>query len=103
MADGGLSALQPPPVVPPAPSIHPPVPPIQLVVSPAQPLPTQPIQLPHMPQLNWSHFKPKCIGKPDEDVEAHLLRTNDWMDTQTFPEGVKVQHFCLPLAGQARI
>ena len=34
-----------------------------------------------MPQLNWSHLMPEFAGKPDEDVEAHLLRTNDWMDT----------------------
>ena len=36
---------------------------------------------PHMPSLNWSHFKPEYSGKPDENAEAHLLRTNDWMDT----------------------
>ena len=35
---------------------------------------------PPRPQLNWSHFKPKFTGKPDEDAEAHLLRMNDWMD-----------------------
>ena len=23
--------------------------------------------------MNWSHFKPEFSGKPDEDVEAHLL------------------------------
>ena len=23
--------------------------------------------------MNWSHFKPKFSGKPEEDVEAHLL------------------------------
>ena len=55
-----------------------------------------------MPQLNWSHFKPEFSGKP-EDAEAHLLRTNDWMDTHAFPEGVKVQWFCLTLAGEARL
>ena len=27
--------------------------------------------------LNWSHFKPECSGKPDEDAETHLLCTND--------------------------
>ena len=32
-------------------------------------------------RMNWSHFKPEFSGKPDEDVEAHLLRTNDWMTT----------------------
>ena len=55
--------------------------------------PTQPIQPTHMPQLNWLHFKPEFVGKPDEDVEAHLLRTNDWMDNHAFPEYVKVQLF----------
>ena len=47
----------------------------------------------HMPLLNWSHFKPKYPGKPDEDVETHLPRTNDWMDTHRFPDQVKVQRF----------
>ena len=28
---------------------------------------------------------------------------NDWMDTHAFPEGVKVQHFCLMLVGEARL
>ena len=23
--------------------------------------------------MNWSHFKPEFSGKPEEDVEAHLL------------------------------
>ena len=35
-------------------------------------------------QLNWSYFKPEFAGKMDEDAEAHLLRTNDWMDTHNF-------------------
>ena len=52
--------------------------------------------------MNWSHFKPKFLGRPDEDVEAHLLRTNDWMTTHDFPEGVKVQRFCLTLVDEAR-
>ena len=56
-----------------------------------------------MPQLNWSHFKPEFTGKPDEDVEAHLLKINDWMDTHAFPEGVKVWHFCLTLVGEKRL
>ena len=71
---------------PPAPPAPPPViPPVQLhlyllynhIVPPAQPIPTQPIQPAHVPQLNWLHFKPEFAGKPDEDVEAHLLRMND--------------------------
>ena len=55
----------------------------------------------HAPQLNWSHFKPKFASKSEEDAEAHLLRTNDWMDTQAFQDGVKVQHLCITLVGEA--
>ena len=29
--------------------------------------------------LNWSYFEPEFSGKPDEDAEAHLLYTNNWM------------------------
>ena len=36
---------------------------------------------PYVPLLNWFHFKPKYSGKSDKDTEAHLLRTNDWVDT----------------------
>ena len=75
-----------PPVVPSAPPVQLPAPPTQLVI----PL-TQPIQPAPMPQFNWSHLKSEFTGKLDEDVEAHLLRTNDWMDTHAFPKGVKVQ------------
>ena len=53
--------------------------------------------------MNWSHFKPEFSGKPEEDVEVHLLRTNDWMNTHDFPDGVKVQRFCLTLTGEARL
>ena len=56
----------------------------------------------HMPQLSWSYFKPEFSGKPEEDVIAHLLRT-DWMQTHNFPEEVKVQRFCLTLTGEARL
>ena len=59
-------------------------------------------EAPQRLQLNWSHFKPKYAGRPDEDVEAHLLRMNNWMDTHEFPEQVKVQRFCLTLVGEAR-
>ena len=80
MADGGPPVPQPPPVIlpvlPTAPYVQLPAPPAQLIAPP-----TQPIQAP-MPQLNWSHFKPEFAGKPNEDVEAHLLRTNDWMNTR---------------------
>ena len=37
-------------------------------------------------QLNWSHFKPDFSEKLDEDAEAHLLRTTDWMTTHDFPK-----------------
>ena len=103
MADGGLPALQPPPVAAPALPIQSSVPPIQSVVPPAQPISRQPIQPPHIPILNWSHFKPEFAGKPDEDVEAHLLRTKDWMDTHPFQEGVRIQAFCLTLVREARL
>ena len=43
-----------------------------------------------MSELNWLHFKPEFAGKPEEEAEAHWLRTNDLMDTPAFPEGVKV-------------
>ena len=44
-------------------------------LAPAEPL---------RPQLNWSHLKPEYAGKPDEDAEVHLHRTNNWMDTHEF-------------------
>ena len=90
MAEGGLQG--------PAPQREDP-PPLQPV---PQPLPPQPGQQVHM-HMNWSHFKPEYSGKPEEDVEAHLLRTNDWMNTHDFPDGVKVQRFCLTLTGEARL
>ena len=70
---------------PPVPPAQPAIPPVQLAATPVQPGP--------IPQLNWSLIKPEFAGKPDEDAEAHL-RTNDWIDTHAFPEGVKVQRFC---------
>ena len=54
-------------------------------------------------QLNWSHFKPDFSGKPEEDAEVHLLRTNDWMTTHDSPEDQKVRRFCLTLSGEARL
>ena len=54
------------PSVPHTPSA--PVPPliipiVQPTIHPAQPIPTQPIQPAHVPQLNWSHFEPEFAGK----------------------------------------
>ena len=54
-------------------------------------------------QLNWSHFKPDFSGKNKEVMEAHLLRTTDWMTTHDFPEDQKVRRFCLTLLGEARL
>ena len=53
--------------------------------------------------LNWSNFKPEFSGKPDKDAEAHLLCSNDWMNTHHFIDGVKVQRFSLTLLGEARL
>ena len=80
----------PTPPAPPAPTA--PQPPTQ----PAQPPipPAQPIQHVHVPQLNWSHFIPEFAGKPEEDAEAHPLRTNNWMDTHAFQEGVNISRRC---------
>ena len=69
MTDGGLPALQPPPVVPavsPVQLVVPPAPPAQLVVPQVQPG--------LVLQLHWTHFKPEFVGKPDEDAEAHPFR-----------------------------
>ena len=54
-------------------------------------------------QLYWSHFRPEFSGTPNEDVEAHLLRTEDWMTTHNFPKDQKVGRFCLTLTGEARL
>ena len=53
--------------------------------------------------LNWSYFKPEFSGKPEEDAEAHLLCTNDWMNAHHFINCVKVQRFCLSLLGETRL
>ena len=39
----------------------------------------------------------------NEDAEAHILRTNDWMETHNFPNDQKVRRFCLTLTGKARL
>ena len=43
------------------------------------------------------------MGKPEEDAEAHLLHSNDWMNVHCFNEDIKVQRFCLTLLGEARV
>ena len=63
------------------------------------PNPMQPQAPPQvqMPWLLWSYFKLEFSGKPEEDATAHLLRTNNWMETHNFPEEAKVERFCLTL------
>ena len=83
----------------------------QNVPAPNLPPPTADPAVPQAPQqpaqpvvhLNWSHFKPELSGKPDEDAEAHLIYTNDWMTAHHFVKGVKVQRFCLTLLGETRL
>ena len=75
----------------------PPVPQVSHVLQVLQEL-QQPI--PHMPPLNSSHFKPQFSGKPDENAKAHLLRTNNWMDTHRFQDNDKVHRLCLTLTGE---
>ena len=53
--------------------------------------------------INWSNFKPEFSGKPEEDAEAHLLCSNDWMNTHSFNDDVKVLRFCPTLLGEARL
>ena len=53
--------------------------------------------------LNWSNFKPEFSGKPEEDAEAHLLQSNDWMEAHHFNEDIRVQRFCLTLLWEARL
>ena len=53
--------------------------------------------------LNWSNFKPEFSEKPEEDAEAHLLHSNDWMEAHYFEEGIREQRFCLTLLGKARL
>ena len=51
--------------------------------------------------FNWSNFKPEFSGKPEDDAEAHLLCSNDWMEAHHFEEGIRVQRCCLILLGEA--
>ena len=40
-----------------------------------QPQPQDAVGQRHI-HLNWSNFKPKFSGKPEDDAEAHLLHSN---------------------------
>ena len=53
--------------------------------------------------LNGSNSIPEFLGKPEEDAEAHLLHSNDWMGAHHFNEDTKVQRVCLTLLGEARL
>ena len=64
-------------------------------------IPQHPTQ--HMPPSHWFQFKPIFSGKQDEDAKAHLLRTNDWIDTHRLQDDNKVQRFCLTLTGETRL
>ena len=100
IVQGAQDPLDPQDLPPPQ---NPPIPPVPQI--PHVPQVPQVSQQPilHMPSLNWSHFKPKFSGKPDEDANAHLHRTNDWMDTHRFQNNDKVQRLCLTLTGEARL
>ena len=69
----------------------------------ANPLPVQPPIPMANNQLNRSYFRPDFSQTTSEDVEAHLLRMEDWMTTHNFPEDQKVGRFCLTLMGEARL
>ena len=43
--------------------------------------------------LNWSNSKPEFSGKPEEDAEAHLLCSNNWMEAHHFEEGIGYKDF----------
>ena len=51
----------------------------------------------------WWNFNPEFSGKPEEDVEAHLLCSNEWMNAHHFVDDIKTQRFCLTLLGEARL
>ena len=60
---------------------------------PAQPAPAGVMPVPQIIYQNWIGKKPEFSGKPEEDVESHLLSIRDWMEAHNFPEGEKVRHF----------
>ena len=73
-----------------------------------QPVPAQlaPAGVTPVPQIiyqNWIGKKPEFSGKPEEDVESHLLSTRDWMEVHNFPKGEKVRCFRVTLIGEARL
>ena len=78
--------------------------------NPPNPQPNLPDQPPNLPANPPNPMQPQNPppqvppqGKPEEDTVVHLLRPNDWMETHNFPDGAKVQRFCLTLTGEARL
>ena len=51
--------------------------------------------------LNESCIRLEFLGKPEEYTDAHLLRTNGWMNTHAYVEIIKVQFLCHKLIGKA--
>ena len=55
-------------------------------LAPAHPVPNGPVMpAPQVFYQNWVGKKPEFSGKPEEDVESHLLSTRDWMEAHRFP------------------
>ena len=52
---------------------------------PIQPAPAGVMPVPQIIYQNWIGKKPEFSGKPEEDVEYHLLSTRDWMEVHNFP------------------
>ena len=80
---------------PPAPQDHPPPqsPQAPLIPNAPQAPEASHVPTPHVPLLNWSHFKPEYSRKSDKYAEAHLLRTNDWMDYTNFRTMLRYKDF----------
>ena len=67
---------------------------------PAQPAPAGVVPIPQIIYQNWIGKKPEFSGKPEEDVESHLLSTRDWMEAHNLLEGEKVGCFRVTLIGE---
>ena len=60
---------------------------LQQQLAPAQPVPIGPVvPAPQIIYQNWIRKKPEFSGKPEEDVESHLLHTRDWMEAHNFSD-----------------
>ena len=61
------------------------------------------VPTPQIIYQNWIGKKSEFSGKPEEDVESHILSTRDWMEAHNYPEGEQVRHFHIMLIGEARL